>query len=88
MRSSFPSPSIDFSDTASQKSSAQDTMTTTSSRSEPPRSPISDVRKKKKAQDHQSQFMQLYAGAAARLFVVLENSYDYYTDTTPVSSGF
>jgi hypothetical protein len=50
MRSNFLSPSIDFSDTASRTSSAMDAMTTTTSlQSEPPpRSPISDTRKKKK----------------------------------------
>ncbi|KAH9039876.1 hypothetical protein EDB85DRAFT_228798 [Lactarius pseudohatsudake] len=55
----FLSPSsIDFSDTASQTSSALDAMTTTtSSRSEPPRSPIStrstisSIRKKRQARD-------------------------------------
>ncbi|KAH9174446.1 hypothetical protein EDB89DRAFT_2228215 [Lactarius sanguifluus] len=49
----FLSPSsIDFSDTASQTSSALDAMTTTtSSRSEPPRSPISSIRKKRRARD-------------------------------------
>ncbi|KAI9450559.1 hypothetical protein BJY52DRAFT_1301794 [Lactarius psammicola] len=53
MGSSLLSPSIDFSDTASQTSSALDAMTTTtSSRSEPPRSPtshspISSIRKRR-----------------------------------------
>lgn len=51
IRSGLLSPSIDLSDSASQTSSALDAMTTTtSSRSEPPRSPISSIGKRR-AQD-------------------------------------